>query len=106
MRALLLVLFTSVAGVSFAKAPTVDLAAATIEDIQAAYKSGTLTAEKLVNLYLQRVAAYDQQGPKINSVILLNPNALVEAKALDAERKKKGLSSPLHGIPIVMKDNI
>jgi amidase len=105
MRVLLVMMLASVAGVSLAKDATVDLANATIEDVQAAYKNGTLTAEKLVGLYLKRVAAYDQQGPKINSVILLNPNAIAEARALDAERKKNGPRSALHGIPIVLKDN-
>jgi amidase len=82
-----------------------DLTNATIEEVQAAYKAGSLSAEKLTKLYLARIAAYDKQGPAINAVILLNPNALKEAKALDAERKAKGPRSPLHGIPIVLKDN-
>lgn len=78
---------------------------ATIADIQAAYKKGTLTAEKLTELYLARIAAYDKQGPAINTVITANPNALAEAKALDAERKAGKIRGPLHGIPIVLKDN-
>jgi len=101
-------LLVGLASLSFlqgASAATIDLPNATIEDIQTAYKSGTLSAEKLTQLYLKRIEAYDKQGPKINAVILLNPNALQEAKALDAERKSKGLRSPLHGIPIVLKDN-
>jgi amidase len=78
---------------------------ATIADLQVAFKKGTLTAEKLTELYLARIAAYDKQGPAINAVITLNPKALAEAKALDAERKAGKVRGPLHGIPIVLKDN-
>ena len=87
-------------------AATFDLSTATIEDIQAAIDSGALTSEKLVQLYLNRIAAYDQKGPKLNSLITVNPRALEIARALDVERKIKGRRSPLHGIPIVAKDLI
>jgi amidase len=78
---------------------------ATIADLQTAFSKGSLTAEKLTALYLARIEAYDQKGPVINSVITLNPKALAEAKALDAERKAGKVRGPLHGIPIVLKDN-
>jgi len=78
---------------------------ATIADLQAAFAKGTLTAEKLTEIYLARIAAYDKTGPAINAVITLNPNALAEAKALDAERAAGKIRGPLHGIPIVLKDN-
>ena len=78
---------------------------ATIADLQAAFKKGTLTAEKLTELYLARIDAYDQKGPKLNTVITLNPKALEQARALDAERKAGKVRGPLHGIPIVLKDN-
>ena len=84
---------------------TLDLATATIADLNVAFKSGALTAEKLTETYLARIAAYDKQGPTINAVIALNPNALSEARALDAERKAGKVRGPLHGIPIVLKDN-
>lgn len=87
-----------------AQAATFDLSTATIADIQAAMDSGALTAEKLVQLYLARIDAYDKKGPKLNSVITLNKNALDEARALDAERKTKGPRSPLHGIVVLPKD--
>jgi amidase len=80
----------------------VPLAEATIEDFNKAFSAGTLTSEKLVSLYLARVKTYE---PTLNAVITLNPNALTEAKALDAERKAKGPRSALHGIPVVYKDN-
>src|SRR5580765_2980994 len=66
---------------------------------------GTLTSEKLVQLCLARIQAYDRQGPSLHAVMTLNPKALDTARALDAERKAKGPRSPLHGIPIVLKDN-
>ncbi len=82
-----------------------DLTSATIADVNAAFAKGTLTSEKLVEFYLARIAAYDKQGPTINSVITLNPNALAEARKLDAERKAKGPRSLVHGIPVLLKDN-
>ena len=87
-----------------AQAANFDLSTATIQDIQAAMDSGTLTSEKLVQLYLARIAAYDQQGPKLNTVISLNKNALAQAKALDQERRTKGPRSPLHGVVVLAKD--
>lgn len=85
-------------------AGTLDLSTATVADLQQALASGALTSEKLVQLYLARIAAYDQQGPTLNTIITLNAHALEEARALDAERKSKGPRSPLHGLPIMAKD--
>ena len=81
-----------------------DVVEATIADIHAAYQSGSLTARRLVELYLGRIEAYDQKGPAINSLISLNPRALDEADRLDAAFKASGFVGPLHGIPLVMKD--
>jgi amidase len=86
-------------------ARTVDFDALTIADIGRAFDSGALTSEKLVQLCLARIQAYDRQGPSLRAVLTLNPKALDTARALDAERKAKGPRSPLHGIPIVLKDN-
>ena len=86
-------------------AETLELSTATIADLNAAFDAGALTSERLVELCLARVAAYDQAGPKLNAVITLNPRALETARALDAERKAKGPRSRLHGIPVVLKDN-
>jgi amidase len=88
-----------------ARAATLNIETATIADLDAAFASGKLTSEQLVGMYLKRIAAYDKQGPNINAVITLNPKAMDIAKALDAERKAKGPRSPIHGIPIVLKDN-
>ncbi len=79
---------------------------ATISSIHAAMKAGTLTARELVSMYLKRIDANDQKGPALNAVILINPNALKEAEALDAKFKKSGFSGPLHGIPVLLKDNV
>jgi len=105
MRRLLLSLAASLLLASnAAKAAEFDLSTATIADINAAFIAGSLTSEKLVSLYLARIEAYDQKGPAINTVINLNKDALAEARALDAERKAKGPRSPLHGVPVVLKD--
>src|SRR5438128_2876741 len=88
-----------------ASAKDIDLDAATIADLNAAFNAGTLTSEKLVQLCLARIEAYDRKGPSLHAVIALNPKALETARALDAERKAKGPRSPLHGIPVVLKDN-
>src|SRR3954468_24196019 len=86
-------------------ARTIDVDAMTIADIGRAFDSGALTSEKLVQLCLARIQAYDRQGPSLHAVMTLNPKALDTARALDAERKSTGPRSPLHGIPIVLKDN-
>src|SRR3977135_4509462 len=78
----------------------------TIDDIHSAFKSGKLTARQLVQGYLDRINAYDKQGPTINSVITINPSALDEADKLDAAYKRAGPVGPLHGIPVLVKDEI
>ena len=82
-----------------AAAETFELTTATIADIDQAFDSGALNSEQLVKLSLARIAAYDEAGPKLNAVMLLNPDAIETARAMDAERRKKGRRSPLHGIP-------
>lgn len=84
--------------------PPLDLMHATVADIQAAVARGTLTYERLIEMYLARIAAYDQNGPKLNAIIQINPKAREVARALDEERRTTGLRSPLHGIPIAVKD--
>ncbi len=77
---------------------------ATIADIHAAFKAGNLTVRQLVQLYLDRIAAYDKKGPAINALISINPGALDEADALDKAFAKSGFVGPLHGIPVIVKD--
>src|SRR5579862_9833374 len=79
---------------------------ATISQLQAAMGSGQLTAEWLAERYIERIEALDRHGPAINSVIEINPDALEIARALDRERAESGARGPLHGIPILIKDNI
>jgi amidase len=88
----------------FLRAAEFNLTTASIADMQAAMQSGKLSSERLVQLYLARIAAFDEAGPKINAVLALNPNALETARALDAERKATGPRSTLHGIPVIAKD--
>src|SRR4051794_7413167 len=79
----------------------------TIADVHAAFRSGSLTCRQLVEAYIARIEAYDRAGPRINSVITVAPNALDEADRLDAELARTGdLVGPLHGIPILVKDQI
>ena len=74
--------------------------------LQEGMSSGKFTAHSIAQKYLDRIAAIDKQGPAINAVIELNPDALSVADALDAERKSIGVRGPLHGIPVLIKDNI
>ena len=78
---------------------------ATIASLQAAMQSGRTTSRALVDAYLARIAAYDQHGPAINAIVTVNPQAQAIADALDAERRASGPRSPLHGIPLLVKDN-
>jgi amidase len=102
---LVLTFAVSAAAPVTAENKTIDFDAATVADLNAAFDAGTLTAEKLVQICLARIQSYDRQGPSLHAVITLNPKALETARALDAERKTKGPRSPLHGIPVVLKDN-
>ena len=88
------------------KAKSLELAEASIADLQAALSRGNLTSVELVNAYLARIKSIDKSGPKINSIIELNPDAKAIAAELDRERKTKGSRGPLHGIPVLLKDNI
>src|SRR5882724_7392399 len=78
----------------------------TIATLQAAMQAGRLTAEALLDLYLQRIQALDQNGPTLRSVQEINPDARAIAQALDEERRAKGPRGSLHGIPVLLKDNI
>lgn len=79
----------------------------TVAEVHQAYEEGSLTAESLTRSYLERITAYDQAGPAINSVILVNPRALEEARELDRRYREEGkFTGPLHGIPVLLKDNV
>src|SRR5512146_3001981 len=79
---------------------------ASAAEAQGAMAAGTITSEALVRLELGRIAQIDRAGPKLNSVILVNPKAVAEARARDAERRRGRIRGPLHGIPVLIKDNI
>jgi amidase len=89
-----------------AAAPGFPFDEATIADLGGQMQSGALTSHALVQVYLDRIAAIDKAGPAINAVIELNPDALDIADQLDAERKSGKVRGPLHGIPVLIKDNI
>ena len=78
----------------------------TIADLQAGMRSGRYTARSITELYLGRINEIDKQGPSVNAVIELNPDALAIADELDKERASGHVRSPMHGIPVLIKDNI
>ncbi|NNV56647.1 amidase [Limnovirga soli] len=78
----------------------------TIEVLQQKMQSGELTATSITKLYLDRIAAIDKSGPSLNAVIELNPDAIAIAEAMDKERKSGKVRGPMHGIPVLIKDNI
>lgn len=86
--------------------PFSNLEEKTISEFQDALATGTLTARGLAEMYQKRIQALDQDGPALKSVLELNPDALAIADELDEERRTKGPRGPLHGIPILLKDNI
>ena len=81
-----------------------NLLEASIEDIQSWLEADEITSVELVDFYLARISAYDQEGPSLNAIQHLNQNARSQAQALDNERKRSGPRSLLHGIPVLIKD--
>ncbi|MBI4471759.1 MAG: amidase [Acidobacteria bacterium] len=94
------------AGVLLRAGTQFDLLKAGIADIQRAVAAGALTYERLVQLYLKRIETFDKQGPRLNAILQIHPRALEIARSLDQERRGKGLRSPLHGIPVAIKDSV
>ena len=86
--------------------PTFEFDEITVGELQEGMKSGKYTARSITEKYLERIAAIDKSGPTVNSIIESNPDAVEIAEALDRERKEKGPRGPLHGIPVLIKDNI
>ena len=83
-----------------------DLSEKTIVELQSMMAKGDLSAVELLDFYLQRIHLLDQSGPKVNSIIEINPDARSIAQALDGERRATGARGPLHGIPVLLKDNL
>src|SRR5215471_1177313 len=103
-RALLVLALATVAQRS--ASPSFPLEEATAAQLQDWMASGRYTSRQLTELYLRRIEEIDRGGPALHAVIEVNPDALAIADALDAERKAKGPRGPLHGIPVLIKDNI
>ena len=92
--------------ISKTKVADFELDEMTIAEIQKGMESGQYSAKKITELYLSRIEEIDRSGPKVNSVLEVNPDAIEIAEALDKERAEKGARGPMHGIPILIKDNI
>src|SRR5438552_4801789 len=86
--------------------PDFELNEENILSLQEKMTAGKLSAQQITNLYLQRIEAIDKKGPLLNAVIEINPDALSIAKTMDEERKAGKIKGPLHGIPVLIKDNI
>jgi amidase len=83
-----------------------DIEEATVKDLQSAMEAGRVTARELVQLYLERIDGLDKPGPALHSILETNPEALSLAEALDRERKSGNIRGPLHGVPVLLKDNV
>jgi len=99
-------LFASLLAVAACTAPPPDIEEATIADLHDRMQRGELTSEQLVSSYLERIEAIDRNGPQLNSMIEINPDALLTARSLDEEWRESGPRGPMHGIPVVLKANI
>ena len=86
--------------------PPLDLETATVAELQAALEARTLTSEELTRGYVQRIRALNTEGPGLNAVRALNGDAVADARALDRERRRGQVRGPLHGIPVLVKDNV
>src|SRR5213596_3123261 len=86
-------------------APTFRVEETTISQIHDAMKAGRLTCHALVDAYLRRIDAYDKNGPSLNAIVVVNPNAMKQADDLDRRFAQSGLTGPLHCIPAIVKDN-
>jgi len=109
MRKLLLLIFVPllfIACQTQSKFDELDLEEITITELRQGFEDGSFTIEDVTSAYLERISEKDQNGPKLNSMLYVNPNALDLAKELDAELQEGNSRGPLHGIPVVLKDNI
>ena len=103
--ALLLAWTPTASGQSLRTGASIEVHEMSIAGLQQALTDHEVTSRQLVQAYLDRIAAYDRDGPSLNAIASLNPGALAQADALDRERVQKGARGPLHGIPILLKDN-
>jgi amidase len=105
-RIFLGLLLAATAAPTIAEARTVKVEEVSLEQVQAMLTAGRATSVEVTRAYLDRIAAMDRKGPTLRSVIAVNPDALAQAKALDAEREAGRVRGPLHGVPVLIKDNI
>ena len=98
--------FAVAASTSTTSSAALDVSDASVVTLQAAMQSGKTSSQAIVRAYLARIKTLDKNGPRINSVIEINPDALLIARTLDAERKAGKVRGPMHGIPVLIKDNI
>ena len=105
LLALLILAASACGGDAAGSSPGFDVMEKSVRELGAALESGEVTSVELVEGYLARIAAFDQRGPALNAMIAINPNARAAAAALDAERAAGTVRGPLHGIPVVVKDN-
>jgi amidase len=96
---------SSLTAVSVSQSADFDVFEKSILELQTAQSAGKVSSRQLVEMYLARINAYNQSGPMLNAIVTLNPRALEEARALDQERLSKRVRGPLHGIPVLVKDN-
>jgi len=96
---------TLILSASMPQQATFDVVEASIAEIHAAMRDGRLTCRQLVDAYLARIEAYDKQGPAINSLVIINPDARSEADEMDRRYRASGPAGPLHCIPVIVKDN-
>ncbi len=101
----LLLAATTTSAAAAQSAKPLEVTEASVTQLQQAMAEGRATSVSITRAYLARIAAYDQSGPRLNAIIRLNPRALAEAAALDAERKAGKVRGPMHGIPFILKDN-
>jgi len=99
-------IFACLLALAACTAPPPDIEEVTIADLHDRMQRGELTAEQLVSSYLDRIEAIDRNGPRLNSMIEINPDALLTARSLDEEWQESGPRGPMHGIPVVLKANI
>jgi amidase len=103
---LALLAITTAQSAGFQPPRAIPLDEATTDDLNSAFDAGSLTSEQLIRAFLDRINRYDKHGPSLRAVIAVNPKAIEIARQLDLERKARGARSALHGIPVILKDNI
>ena len=89
-----------------ASGQSLNLEETTLANLEQGFRSGQFTSHAVTEWYLARIQALDKNGPRVNAIIELNPEAVAIAEALDRERAAKGPRGPLHGVPVLIKDNI